>query len=153
MHRAKFTMVLRICSHWAGVGPLPPFGSRWRHALWAAGNRGLLSETCFALGGNTPLLLGSGQFGTPCKRTQWAKATMECVDPAACGEPPELVDDGLPLHAAAGRARAAVVMRAAAVRAARGDGRCGRGMTRASGLDGALPDRGGAVRQDGAGTG
>jgi hypothetical protein len=52
------------------------------------------------------------------------------ADPPAFAEPPEPVDDGLLLHAAASRARAAVAMVAAAVRAVRGDARRGRRMTR-----------------------
>jgi hypothetical protein len=42
----------------------------------------------------------------------------------------ELADDGLPLHAAASRARLAVAMMAAAVRATGGHARHGRRMTR-----------------------
>jgi len=67
---------------------------------------------------------------------QWEKASAfwEFVDgefagPPALGEPPEPVD-GLPLHAAASRARAAVAMMAAAVRAAGGRARRGRHRTR-----------------------
>jgi hypothetical protein len=44
----------------------------------------------------------------------------ELADPAAFGESPEPVDDGLPLQAAPSRTRAAVAMTAAAVRAAGG---------------------------------
>jgi hypothetical protein len=68
---------------------------------------------------------------------QWEKPTAdsepadgELAEPPAFGEPPELVDDGLPLHAAASRARAAVAMTAAAVRAAGGHARRRRHMTR-----------------------
>jgi hypothetical protein len=63
---------------------------------------------------------------------QWEKATAdgEFADPPAAGEPPEPVDDGLPLHAAAKRARAAVAMTAAAVRAVGGRARHGLRMTR-----------------------
>jgi hypothetical protein len=66
----------------------------------------------------------------------WEKASMGFVDwefaePPACDAPPEPVDDELPLlHAAASRARTAVAMRAAAVRAGRGDARRGRRLTR-----------------------
>jgi hypothetical protein len=49
--------------------------------------------------------------------------TWEFADPRAFDEPPEPVDDGLPLHAAASRARAAVAMMAAAARAGRGHAR------------------------------
>jgi hypothetical protein len=52
------------------------------------------------------------------------------AEPPAFAEPPEPVDDGLLLHAAASRPRAAVAMMAAAVRAVRGDARRGRRMTR-----------------------
>jgi hypothetical protein len=83
-----------------------------------------------------PLLPGSGKFGTPRARTQWEKASAfwEFVDgkvagPPAFGEPPEPAD-GLPLHAAASRARPAVAMMAAAVRAAGGRARRGRRRTR-----------------------
>jgi hypothetical protein len=55
---------------------------------------------------------------------------LEFADPLVFDEPPELVDDGLPLHAADSRARAAVAMMAAAVRAAGGHARRGRRMTR-----------------------
>jgi hypothetical protein len=58
-------------------------------------------------------------------------ADGEFVDPPALDEPPEPVEDGLPLvHAAASRARAAVAMMAAAVRAVGGHARRGRRMTR-----------------------
>jgi len=66
----------------------------------------------------------------------WEKASSgefadwEFADPPAFDEPPEPVDDGLPLHAAASRTRAAVAMRAAAVRAVGGHARRGRRMTR-----------------------
>jgi hypothetical protein len=67
--------------------------------------------------------MGSGKAGTPCERMQWEKATAlelaawALTGPPAFDEPPEPVDDGLPPHAAASRARAAVAM-AATVRAA-----------------------------------
>jgi len=52
----------------------------------------------------------------------WEKASSaELADPPAFDEPPGPVDEELPLHAAASRARA-VVMMAAAVRAAGGMG-------------------------------
>src|SRR5689334_15740924 len=59
---------------------------------------------------------------------QCEKPTADVVlaDPPAAGAPPEPVDDGLPPHAAASRARIAVAMRTATVRA----GRRGRRMTR-----------------------
>jgi len=66
---------------------------------------------------------------------QWVKASsladVELLDdPPACGEPADPVDDGLPLHAAASRATAAVAMMAATVRVAGGPARRGRRMTR-----------------------
>jgi hypothetical protein len=49
---------------------------------------------------------------------QSEKATSgELADPLVFAEPPWPVDDGLPLHAAAIRSRAAAAMMAAAVRA------------------------------------
>jgi hypothetical protein len=80
---------------------------------------------------NSPELLGSGKFGTPWARTQLAKASaLEFADPPAFDEPPELVDEGLPLHAADSSARAAVAMIAVAVRTADGHARRSRGMTK-----------------------
>jgi len=80
--------------------------------------------------------VGSGKFGTPRARTQREKASAfwEIVDgepagPPAFDEPPEPVEDGLPLHAAS-RARMAVAMMAAVVRAVGGLVRRGRCMTR-----------------------
>jgi hypothetical protein len=64
------------------------------------------------------------------KATSWEFAAPELADPPAFVEPPEPVDDGLLLHAAASRTRAAVAMTAAAVRAASGHARRGRRMTR-----------------------
>jgi hypothetical protein len=74
MHWEKLSPCARICCISAGVGALP-FGSRCWQELWAEGNRGLLRAICFVLGGKLPLLLGSGQFGTPCERMQRAKAS------------------------------------------------------------------------------
>src|SRR6266436_8082872 len=72
-----------------------------------------------------------GKFGTPCERMHREKASSwESCGPPACDEPPEPVDDVLPLHAAASRARAVVAMMAAAVRAAAGHARRDRRMTR-----------------------
>ena len=77
------------------------------------------------------LLVGSGKFGTPCERMQRAKASCwEFVDPPAFDELPGPVDDGLPPHAAVSRARPAVAMMAAALRAVRGHARRGRRVTR-----------------------
>jgi hypothetical protein len=77
---------------------------------------------------------GSGKSGTPWPRTQREKASS-CeanaedapLVPVDGGLP---VDDGLPLHADASRARAAVAMMAAAVRGRCGPARRGRCMTR-----------------------
>ena len=67
---------------------------------------------------------GSGKSGTPRERMHWEKASSGAfAGPPAWGDPPEpvidrlppgSVDDGLPLHAAVGRARAAAAMMAAA---------------------------------------
>jgi hypothetical protein len=122
MHRAKFSMPLIICGTWAWVG-----WSRCAQALWATWNWELLTPTCCEVTlGTPPLRVGSGKFGTPCERMQWEKATglelavWELTGLPAFDEPPEPVDDGLlPLQAAASRARTAVAMRAAAVRADR----------------------------------
>src|SRR5215472_7359293 len=64
---------------------------------------------------------------------QWEYPTSdeEFTDPRAFGEPPEPVEDGLLLHAAASRARAAVAMMAAVIRAVGGHARRGRHMTQA----------------------
>src|SRR5258708_4805701 len=58
-------------------------------------------------------------------------ADGELAGPPALDDPPGSVDDGLLLHAAASRARAAVAMMAAAVRAVGGRARRGRRMRRA----------------------
>jgi hypothetical protein len=77
---------------------------------------------------------GSGKSGTPWPRTHRAKASS--CEANADDAPPVPVDGGLPvddglrLHAAASRARAAVAMMAAAVRAGGGPARRGRRMTR-----------------------
>jgi hypothetical protein len=138
MHRAKFTMPLIICGTWAWVG-----WSRCAQALWATWNWELLTPICCGVTlGTPPVRVGSGKAGTPCERTQWEKATAlelgawELTGPPAFGEPPEPVDDGLPPHAAASRARAAVAAMAAAIRAAGGRARRGRRMTRVLGLPG-----------------
>ncbi|MGH2928897.1 MAG: hypothetical protein ACRDL8_11900 [Solirubrobacteraceae bacterium] len=62
--------------------------------------------------------------------SEWGLVDWELVDPPAFDEPPEPADDGLPLHAAASRARAAVAMTAAAVRALGDPARRGRRLTR-----------------------
>jgi hypothetical protein len=51
---------------------------------------------------------------------QWEYPTSdeEFTDPRALGEPPEPVEDGLPLHAAASRAATTATMTAAGVRLA-----------------------------------
>jgi hypothetical protein len=68
------------------------------------------------------VLLGSGYVDTPCERMQWTKASAfwefvdwAFVDPPACDEPPEPVDEGLPPHAAASRTRAIMAAAARAV--------------------------------------
>jgi len=50
---------------------------------------------------------------------QWEYPTSdeEFIDPRAFGEPPEPVEDGLPLHAAASRAATTAAMTAAGIRA------------------------------------
>lgn len=56
---------------------VPPFGSRWVHALSADANLAefvstlsLLSFPLFVM--NSPELVGSGKFSTPCERMQVA---------------------------------------------------------------------------------
>jgi hypothetical protein len=54
---------------------LPPFGSRRLQAVCAAWTRELLALSCCDVSfdlSNTPLLFGSGQFGTPWERMQLA---------------------------------------------------------------------------------
>jgi hypothetical protein len=73
--------------------------------------------------GHTPLLLGSGKFGTPLARMQREKASgWEFTDwvfggAPAFDVPPEPVDDERPPHAAAASIRAAAAMIATTVRA------------------------------------
>src|SRR6476660_8904792 len=65
---------------WAGVGPLPPFGSRCRQALCAARNRELSTPSCCSpTFGIAPPRPGSGKLGTPPERMQWEKASA-CAD-------------------------------------------------------------------------
>jgi hypothetical protein len=54
-------------------------------------------------------------------------ADAKVADAPASAEPPDPVDDGLALHAAASRAAPAVPMMAAVTRANRGQGSRGRG--------------------------
>src|SRR5580700_2471179 len=122
MHRAKCSIWLH---HWcsaAGLSSmLPVFGSRCWQAFRAVWSWELLTLSCCAVSlGTPPLPLGSGKFGTPCERMQLEKATAEreLADPPAFDEPPEPVADGPP-HPAT-RARPAVTMMAAAVRAVLG---------------------------------
>jgi len=72
-----------ICCTWAGLGPLPLFGSRWLQARWPAWTLELLAPSCCEVSldlSNAPLLFGSGQFRTPWERMQRAKATAPfCV--------------------------------------------------------------------------
>src|SRR5258707_15205106 len=125
MHRANCSIWLH---HWfsaAGLSSmLPVFGSRCWQAFRAAWSWELLTPSCGAVSlGIPPLLVGSGQFGTPWARTQREKASAfwefvdgEFADRPAFGEPPEPVDE-LPLHAAS-RARPAAAMMTVVVRAA-----------------------------------
>lgn len=79
---------------------------------------------------------GSGKFGTPFERMHWEKASSEelAAPPAfeellePVDEVPELVDDGLALHAASG-IRTAMAMTAATVRAVGCHARRGRRVT------------------------
>jgi len=60
----------------------------------------------------------------------WVFVDWESADARTVDEPPATVDDGLPLlNAAVGRARLAVAMMAATIRAVDGHGRRGRWMT------------------------
>jgi hypothetical protein len=99
MHRANFTMSLPICCTTAGLGgtPGPPSGSRGPQARVAAWNSGLVATSSTWLFGHTPLLLGSGKFGTPWRRMQWEKASACSADEPdefELDEPDELDDAG-----------------------------------------------------------
>jgi hypothetical protein len=116
MHREKFSMALSTCGiSAAGNSSSVPAGSRCAQVFSAALSWELPTPSCCALG-NFPLPYGSGKFDTPRDRTQLAKGSIwefvdwEFVDPPAVDEPPELVDDALPSHAAASRTRLAVAM-------------------------------------------
>lgn len=103
-------------------------GSKCWQALWAAWYRELLAASWLRVTLlKTPLLLGSGKFGTPFERMQWEKASAPfCCAGAAGG-----VEDfcvvfeptcatwlpGALLHAGDSRASPAMAMIAAAVRA------------------------------------
>ena len=142
-----------------------PAGSRCWQALSAARNRGVPSS-CWLTFGIAPLLVGSGKFGTPCRRMQRAKASaFRMFDdgefPRAFNESPAAADDGLLPYATAVTARLAVATMAATVRGVHA--RCSRAATRVlsfiipsswldewlaawppaseSGLDGELPRR------------
>jgi hypothetical protein len=72
------------------------------------GESGLRLSEIWKTGCPRLLVVGSGQFGTPCERMQREKATsLECAAPPALDEPPEPVDepvdDGPLPHAAASR--------------------------------------------------
>src|SRR3981081_3377586 len=139
MHWANCSIWLH---HWfsaAGLSSmLPVFGSRCWQAFRAAWSWELLTPSCWSVSlGIPPLLVGSGQFGTPLARTQREKASAfwefvdgEFADGPAFDARREPVDAGLARQAVASRARAAAAMMAAAVRAARGHARRGRRMTR-----------------------
>jgi hypothetical protein len=94
---------------------------------------------------------GSGQCCTPCERMQRAKlSAWELGDACAFEKPAGLVDDGLPPHAVASRARLAVAMMVAASRATGGHVRRGRRVTRALMLimpSSGLADRAGRQRE------
>lgn len=132
IHRAKLAMPFHSCRTSAWLGPPPLLGSRCPQAWVAVWYSEVLAASCRMVALlNCPALLGSGKSATPWARTQRAKASaLEFADPPAFGEPPELVDDGLPLHAAASRVSAPVVMIAAAVRAGGGHARRGLRMMR-----------------------
>ena len=122
--------VSSCCTSAGGNWWLALAGSRCWQSFCALSYWELLTPSCCALG-NFESLDGSGKFGTPCERMHWEKASSEeFPDPPASDEPPESVDAGLPPHAAASKIRAAVAMRAVAVRAAGGHARRGRGWTR-----------------------
>ena len=85
MHAENLSACALSCCSWAGVGPLPPFGSRFLQALCAAWNRELLTPSCSrATLGIDPLLLGSGKLDTPWERMQREKASASacCTDAA-----------------------------------------------------------------------
>jgi hypothetical protein len=67
IHRANLSMSVWISWSTAreGATPGPPSGSRCPQALAAAGYSGLLAAPATCDFGHTPLLLGSGKFGTP----------------------------------------------------------------------------------------
>ena len=74
MQLAKFLSSFQSFAIWACVWPLPPFGSMCLQSLFAESNQeGLfflrLTTWVFVICAS---LLGSGKFGTPCERMQWA---------------------------------------------------------------------------------
>src|SRR6185437_977383 len=73
------------------LGGRPPFGSKLRQALWADWSRALLTPSCASdfFGGAWPLLVGSGNRGTPWARTHAAYATQPFGCVAAVFEPPQ----------------------------------------------------------------
>jgi hypothetical protein len=116
-------------SDWGNWSSTPTGSSRWQ-TVSAVLSWELLTRSCCALG-NFALLApawGSGKFATPCERTQREKATSgafadppafaEFADSLPVGEPPEPVEDGLPLHAPT-RASAQMPTMAAAARRCR----------------------------------
>jgi len=119
MHWLKLRMPLSSCCTSAWLGALPPFGSRCWQAFWAAWYREVLTPRSCALGNLAATWpgRGSGKFGTSFERMQREKASSwELTDPPACDEPPELVADGLELHAAS-RAVTATAVQEHSVRA------------------------------------
>jgi hypothetical protein len=103
MHWLKLRMPLSSCCTSVWFGAPPPFGSRRWQAFWAAWYREVLTPRSCALGNFAATCpgRGSGKFGTSFERMQREKASSwEFTDAPACDEPPELVADGLELHAA-----------------------------------------------------
>jgi hypothetical protein len=71
MHRASLTSSSLCLSEDAALGP-PPGSSFWHAfcAAWNAGEKGLMPEPWLIW--ILPFALGSGKFGTPCARMQFA---------------------------------------------------------------------------------
>jgi hypothetical protein len=128
MQAANLTMPLSAActSAWVVLGGFV-FGSRCWQALWATWNWGLLARGTTLSLGIVPLLLGSGKLDTPWERMQPEKASA----PLSCADPAEVVEEGPPPpHPQTSRARPAVAMITAAVRAVGGDARRGRRVVR-----------------------
>src|SRR6202521_5817562 len=99
-HWENLSACVLSCCRCATDGPLPPFVSRCRHAFWAAWTLESLAPSCCDVSldlSNAPLLLGSGQFGTPWERMQEAKATGPlCCVTSVAGEPPQAAASASP---------------------------------------------------------